>query len=73
MSVCPGIVCEEVLYVCGRILDGRLGEIECGGHGVGWCLLFLRGVFVFLCVRPCHQFYLSEIERFKKVVSRILN
>jgi len=50
MSVCPGIVCEEVLYVCGRILDGRLGEIECGGHGVGWCLLFLRGVFVVLVV-----------------------
>jgi hypothetical protein len=59
MSVCPGIVCEECVYGAVCVLDGRLGKIECGGHGVGWCLLFLRGVFVVLCVRPCDQIYLA--------------
>ena len=34
MSVCPLIVLEEVLYVCGSVLDVCVGKIECGGHGV---------------------------------------
>ena len=49
VSVCPSVVCEEVLYVCGRILEGRVGEIEGGGHGgrgvltcLVWCSCVVR-------------------------------
>lgn len=51
VSVCPSVVCEEVLYVCGRILEGRVGKIEGGRHGVRGvlaCLVWCSCV-VFLC------------------------
>ena len=51
VSVCPSVVCEEVLYVCGRILEGRVGKIECGRHGgrgVLTCLVWFVLVIKFI-------------------------
>ena len=51
----PRVISEEVMDECGRILHGRVGEIESGGHGGR---VFLWGVCGFCGVRPCHQIYL---------------
>jgi len=57
VSVCPSVVCEEVLYVCGRILEGRVGKIEGGRHGVRGVLACL--VWCSCMVRPLRQIYFA--------------
>jgi hypothetical protein len=44
--------------VCGRILQGGVGEIEGGGHGGR---VFLWGVCGFCVVLPCHQIYFVDL------------
>jgi len=54
IAVCPSVISEEVMDVCGSVLQGCVGEIEGGGHGGR---VFLWGVCGFCVVRPCHQIY----------------
>jgi hypothetical protein len=42
IAACPCVISEELMYECGRIMQGRVGYIEGGSHGGR---VFLRGLF----------------------------